>query len=262
MVGAMEKSKKSSDKPAAPTWGFRGMTSAAASEKKLSGHAAEQEFAYAIGGEVIHGRGKADVRDGNGATYSVKGNSLKWQIFLYGHDRLTSTHTPWAEALAACTSVFPLKRAEYLSDKQRFKNELQPKMRKLCAVLGDHATLSGFLDWALFEGHCENLVIHSHGEIVPIGFHIFPAAMVISTLTSQVTVVNSRARATHHYDDQKVVFAVMGSAAVGEIEMRNDSEAHYREVKFWLSKQGLTTLLTAHATSTESLPNGVYVYSA
>jgi hypothetical protein len=122
--------------------------------------------------------------------------------------------------------------------------------------------MSGFLNWSLFEGNCDNLVIHSHGEIVPIGFHIFPAAMVVSTLTSQVGVVNSRARAAHHYDNQKVVFALTDSAAVGEIEMRNDSESHYRQVKFWLSKQVLTTLLTEHATRTESLPNKVYVYSA
>lgn len=249
------------DKPETPAWGFRGMSSGEASKKKRSGHAAEQEFAYAIGGEVIHGRGKADVRDGNGATYSVKGNSFKWQIFLYSHERLASTQTPWARALANCTSVFPLLRTEYLSNKQHFKNKLQPQMRKLCEVLGDPPTLSGFLNWSLFEGNCEYFVIHSHGEVVPVGFHVFPAAMVTSALTSKVTVVNSRARAAHHFDAQKVVFAVTGAAAVGEIEMRNDSDAHYREVKFWLSKQGLTTLLTAHATQIKSLPNGVYLYS-
>jgi hypothetical protein len=37
------------------------------------------------------------------------------------------------------------------------------------------------------------------------------------------------------YDDQKVVFKFEGKT-IGEIEMRNDSEVHYREVKFWLHK--------------------------
>jgi hypothetical protein len=55
-------------------------------------------------------------------------------------------------------------------------------------------------------------------------------------------VENSKARINSQLNDQKVVFKFSGKT-IGEIEIRNDSDIHYREVKFWLGKnQTLTTL--------------------
>jgi len=45
---------------------------------------------------------------------------------------------------------------------------------------------------------------------------------------------NSQARNNTQISNQKVVFKV-DNKTYGEIEMRNDSEIHYREVKFWLN---------------------------
>jgi|688.fasta_scaffold270117_3 hypothetical protein len=230
-------------------WGFRGMSTTQASEKKLNGHATEQEFAYALGGEVIHGRGKADVRDGNGATYSVKGNSAKWQIFLYGAERLRQTPTAIAQLMLQCLENFPADRSVYLQNKSEYKQRLMQKMVALKDELLKPAERLKFLKWALFEGSCDFLTIYSSGDVGPLGFHIFPANFVVEALAKQTSVENSRARSNFQFDNQKVRFVDEKGHTLGEIELRNDSDAHYREIKFWLGKPQTTALLVAHARS-------------
>jgi len=58
---------------------------------------------------------------------------------------------------------------------------------------------------------------------------------VVKVLSEKISVENSKARQKGQIDDQKVVFKV-DKRTIGEIEMRNDSDVHYREVKFWLNK--------------------------
>lgn len=232
-----------------PNWGFRGMSTAQASEKKLNGHATEQEFAYALGGEVIHGRGKADVRDGNGATYSVKGNSAKWQILLYGPERLRQTPTAIAQLMLQCLECFPADRNVYVRNKSQYKQRLMQKMVLLRDELLKPAVRSQFLKWALFEGSCDFLTIYSSGDVGPQGFHIFPAEFVVETLTNYTSLENSRARTNFQFDNQKVRFTDKAGLTLGEIELRNDSDAHYREIKFWLGKPQTTALLIEQAES-------------
>ncbi len=73
-------------------------------------------------------------------------------------------------------------------------------------------------------------------------FTSFGEKDVVETLSEAYEVDTSKARQKGHFDHQKVVFKVR-NLTHGEIEMRNDSEVHYREVKFWLSKKLTLALL-------------------
>lgn len=46
-------------------------------------------------------------------------------------------------------------------------------------------------------------------------------------------------------DNQKVIFKY-NKRTIGEIEMRNDSEIHYRQINFWMLKEGTLNLLKEH----------------
>jgi hypothetical protein len=66
-------------------------------------------------------------------------------------------------------------------------------------------------------------------------------------------------RTENQLDDQKVVFKVENKTH-GEIEMRNDSEIHYREVKFWLSKKLTFNLLTSKIEQSEYINDKIIAY--
>jgi hypothetical protein len=82
---------------------------------------------------------------------------------------------------------------------------------------------------------------------------------VVDTLTDNFEVENSKARQRGQFDDQKVVFKVL-CKTYGEIEMRNDSEIHYREVKFWLDKKLTFDLLTSQITRKRKLNERITLY--
>lgn len=90
----------------------RGMTSEAASAKKLRGHRLEQRFAEMIGGRVNRGsqQAKKDILDQNDRTHSVKSGKY-WQIFLYRRSRLESNTIfqglQLSELMIECLDVFP-----------------------------------------------------------------------------------------------------------------------------------------------------------
>ncbi|MGQ9534055.1 MAG: hypothetical protein ACUVTF_02320, partial [bacterium] len=58
---------------------------------------------------------------------------------------------------------------------------------------------------------------------------------------------------------QKVVFKVDGKTH-GEIEMRNDSDVHYREIKFWLDKNLTCNLLKAQIKQVKSLTQRIFLH--
>ena len=75
-------------------------------------------------------------------------------------------------------------------------------------------------------------------------FHIFDAQEVIKTIDESVKLVNSKASQTGQMNDQKVVFKLINAdVTIGEIEMRNDSQVHYREIKFWMEREKTLRLL-------------------
>jgi len=68
-----------------------------------------------------------------------------------------------------------------------------------------------------------------------------------------------KARQKGQIDDQKVVFKV-DKRTIGEIEMRNDSDVHYREVKFWLNKDKTFKILQENIQNRSLLKENVFIY--
>lgn len=197
------------------------MTSEAASAVKRNGHAREHLFADLIGGEVIKGTGKADIRRGD-ETWSVKSGTWA-QIFLYRETAAAALGVTFHR----CIKAFPEKRADYVADKAASKTALQQPMRALCAHLSEIENLEAFLHRVMFADSINHLVIEKGKKFLE-----FKAGDVVNALVSSILVKNSKARNNKQMDDQKVVFYIDGvKKALGEIEIRSDSDAHYRELK-------------------------------
>jgi hypothetical protein len=82
---------------------------------------------------------------------------------------------------------------------------------------------------------------------------------VIEVLSNNFQVENSKAKTKNQMDDQKVIFKVRGKT-YGEIEMRNDSEIHYREVKFWLDKNATFKLLVSSIKPSKNFNERIILY--
>jgi len=62
-------------------------------------------------------------------------------------------------------------------------------------------------------------------------------------------------------DDQKVTFKFNdGGTTIGEIEMRNDSDVHYREVKFWMDREKTLDLLRLKINTKKSIGDKIITY--
>lgn len=104
------------------------------------------------------------------------------------------------------------------------------------------------------SGEVDFLVI-KEGKI----FHVFWSREVVDVLTNNYEVKNSQARGKNQFDDQKVIFKVHGKTH-GEIEMRNDSDIHYREVKFWLDKKLTFDLLKTQIKRVQPITERIILY--
>jgi len=226
----------------------RAMTTKNARRVKLAGHAAEQEFASLIGGMVYPGSRKKDVIDKQGNIHSVKSGDQKWQIFLYGKNRFQiSIGFLGAPFFLSCIESFPEKRNEYAKNKDKFKSRPQKPMRELKDFLSDkenkiffHENKLIFLLEALFHSSEVDYFTVKEESL----FHIFDAEEVIKTINSSVVLANSKAGQEGQMDDQKVIFKLTDAdITIGEIEMRNDSNVHYRQVKFLMDREKTLQLL-------------------
>jgi hypothetical protein len=224
----------------------KAMTSEKASYVKIKGHQDAKEFAEFLGiGKEFkrEPQAKKDVIDLEGYSYSVKSGEKKWQIFLYGKTRFEEDYTfkgmnGIGNLFLECINSFPEKRDDYLKNKEAYKRRLQKPMRKLCEKLKEKRILKAFIDKSIFNSGEVDFLVIKEGRI----FHVFWNRDVVEILSNNYKVENSKARQRGQMDDQKVVFKVEGKTH-GEIEMRNDSEIHYREIKFWLSKELTLNLL-------------------
>lgn len=225
----------------------RAMTTEVARRVKLAGHEAEREFADFIGGQIYPGVRKKDVIDPQGNIHSVKSGEKKWQIFLYGKKRFEeSVGFLGAGLFLACINSFPAMRKIYLENKKKYKLRLQPRMRALKNFLRGanrsflHSNKLIFLQEAIFHSSEVDYFTVKEDRL----FHVFDAAEVIKIIDDSTSVVNSKAVQRDQMDDQKVVFKVSDkNTTIGEIEMRNDSEVHYRQVKFWMDREKTLNLL-------------------
>ncbi|MCM8779038.1 MAG: hypothetical protein NC834_04550 [Candidatus Omnitrophica bacterium] len=187
--------------------------------------------------------------DLEGHSYSVKSGKKKWQIFLYGRTRFEKDYTfrgmnGVGELFLQCIESFPASRNDYLKNKGLYKMSLQKPMRELCRRLKEKRLLAAFLDKSMFNsGEVDFLVVKEKNI-----FHVFWSREVVEVFINNYEVENSKARGKNQVDDQKVIFKVAGKTH-GDIEMRNDSEIHYREVKFWLDKKLTYNLLNSQIRS-------------
>ncbi len=241
----------------------RALTSEGARAVRQQGHDDALEFALAIGLSTDYKndpQAKKDVIDPSGDAHSVKSGAKKWQVFLYGLGRFESDHAFIAmngigALLAECINVFPPTYAEYTRDKISAKERLRIPMVKLAEKLQEIPRLKAFLNKSLFNGGEVNyLTVKNDGK-----FHVFINRDVIDALGDNLGVCNSRAISVGQMPEQKVLLRYNGKN-LGELEMRNDSEIHYREVRFNMIKPKVMMVLFEKIPITKELNDKVLVY--
>lgn len=214
------------------------MSSEMASFKKLSGHETERYFAEIIGGEVNLGsqQAKKDVIDKSHRSHSVKGGKW-WQIFLYRKSHWENNTVfkglgNISKIMIECLDVFPNQRSDYIKNKNKYKKCLATPMKNLLNELSKPHIFPAFLSKAIFnDGEVDYLTIKREKQ----DFHIFEKNDVLKILSKELILKNSMARNSTQHDCQKVLFKIKQDndkiKNIGEIEVRNDSDTHYLEMK-------------------------------
>jgi len=247
----------------------RAMSSEQARQVRQAGHNDAKEFAKLIGLPNDYqndAKAKKDVIDLSGDAHSVKSGKKKWQIFLYSHRRfdkdiIFKRLNGLGQLFLDCLDVFPDSFEEYQSNKAKYKNLLSPKMLVLKEKLENKDTLEAFFDKSFFNaGEVQYLTIKNENE-----FYVFHRDDVLNILRTKIKVVNSKKRQAGQFDNQKVVFKVINSdntkfITIGEIEMRNDSPVHYREIKFWMRKDLTFNLLKNNIESYKKVKDKLYIF--
>jgi hypothetical protein len=225
----------------------RALSSDDARRVRQQGYDDAQEFAYCIGLPSDYKndpKAKKDVIDPSGDAHSVKGGQKKWQIFLYGINRFWEDDAfvvmaGVGDLLAECINSFPQKYAAYEKVKYKAKERLRRPMKKLAKLMSEEAhVLRAFLNKSLFNGGEVKYLTVKHDEL----FHVFLNTDVISAISENIEVCNSQKRAANQMPEQKVLFRYKG-VNLGELEMRNDSPIHYRQVRFNMIKPKVMELL-------------------
>jgi hypothetical protein len=260
----------------------RAASSKISSQKKIQGHKNEEIYASLIEGEVIKGVQKGDVIDSLDRLYSVK-SGKKWQIFLYGHDRIKSSS--YLKCLLPSLESFPEDPVIYFQDRIKcieFKEEYIHKFgrekarnlsneevikalgrneytlskerlaqanQKVCEKLTDKRFLRDFLSESIFNLHEVSFLAAKDSTYLEDGiFKTFERNEVLDILSKNLTPATSQAG--HVPEDfnvagQKTLLRYGASLKnIVEIEIRNDSQTHYRQVRFNMySKDALTVLL-------------------
>ncbi len=230
---------------------------------RLLGHEDARQFAHSIGLPDDYKNdphAKKDVIDPSGDAHSVKSGRKKWQVFLYRLGRFW-TDDAWGtmngvgDLLAECINAFPTDFKAYQRNKPPAKERLRRPMKKIAESLQDKRRLRSFLNKSLFNGGEVNYLTVKHEGI----FHVFLNQDVIQALSENLEVCNSRAITKNQTPEQKVLFKYNG-LNLGELEMRNDSEKHYREVRFNMIKPKAMELLFTKIPLTLTFSEIVRVY--
>ncbi len=239
----------------------RGLSSENARIVRKRGHDDAFEFALAIGQKRDYENNrssKKDVVDPSGDTHSVKSGNKKWQIFLYGPTRFKEEFAVMngiGQLLVACIDSFPPTFENYQSEKQAAKERLRPHMRGLAEKLCDKTKLKAFINKSMFnDGEVEYLTIKHKGT-----FHVFHYTDVISKMSEKLNVENSQARQSGQTAEQKVILKYNGTT-LGEVEMRNDSPVHYKEIRFNMMKPKVMDFLFHEIPQTGQYSDIVRVY--
>ena len=223
----------------------RALSSDEARRVRQQGHNDALQFALELG--LPHDyqndrQAKKDVIDPSGDAYSLKSGQKKWQIFLYRRERFLKDSAfllmnGIGATLVECIDAFPEVFDDYIRDKGTAKTKLQAPMVSLAEKLKGLGRLKGFILKAIFNGGEVNyLTIKHQGK-----FHVFHNTDVASVF-GEFEVCNSRVLKVGDFPNQKVLLRWQG-LNVGEIEMRNDSQGHYREIRFNMIKPRAMELL-------------------
>lgn len=224
----------------------RGLSSEDARRIRQQGHDDALEFALSIGLSHDYNNdvtAKKDVIDPSGDAHSVKSGAKKWQLFLYGLNRFSTddffqTMNGIGQQLIKCLESFPEKFENYIENKSDAKEKCRIPMRQLALLFMEKRRVRTFINKAMFNGGEVNyLTIKDNGI-----FHVFLNTDVIDAFSNLVTVENSRARNAYQVSEQKVIFKYQG-INLAELEMRNDSVVHYRQIRFNMIKPRMMKLL-------------------
>ncbi len=241
----------------------RASTSDAARQYRQQGHDDALLFALAIGLDEDYkndAKAKKDVIDPSGDAHSVKSGEKKWQIFLYGLNRFESdaffrVMNGMGELLINCINSFPPSYEEYIQDKASAKERLKIHMIALAEKLQDPHRLSAFIAKSMFNGgEVDYLTVYQDNK-----FHVFWGKEVVRTMVENFEVTNSQARQAGQFSNQKVIFKYAGTN-LAELEMRNDSPTHYREIRFNMYKPKAMTLLFSQITTKKDYNEHVILY--
>jgi len=243
--------------------GYRGLSSEAAKIVRQRGYDDALEFALAIGLDMDYKRdpfAKKDVIDPSGDAHSVKGGEKKWQIFLYGRNRFLNDEffqvmNGIGNLLIACIDSFPPSFEEYQKNKQKYKELLRQHMVALKEKLQEPNRLKALISKSMFNGGEVNyLTVKDKGV-----FHVFWGRQIIDLFVRKIDVVNSKAISVNQTPEQKVVFKYKGFN-LGEIEMRNDTPIHYREIRFNMLKRKFMEMVFDNIKHKIKYNEFVYVY--
>ena len=199
-------------------------------------------------------RAKKDVIDPSGDAHSVKSGKKKWQIFLYRRSRFEADYGFQAldgigSLLMDCIDAFPLEYADYEQNKLAAKRRLQIPMRELKNRFQRKNLLKAFLMKSIFNGGEVDYLTVCDDDM----YHVYWNKEVVEVMGDNFTTENSTSRAGNP-DSQKVLFKY-DNKNVGELEMRNDSKQHYREVRFNMLKKPCCELLQTHILDEYRYPN-------
>jgi hypothetical protein len=263
-------------------------------EKKREGHSNEAKYAELISGDTIAGTQKGDVRDSSGNQHSVK-SGKKWQVFLYSQKRIAeSKHL---SVLKPCLDAFTKDYNQYVYGRTKCielkeflvkergreyvagmpndeikarlgpneyivaKERLAQATRNVARRLEYKPFLKDFLEEALFNGTEVSYLAVKDDAL----FRVFAREDVLSVLSANLMPANSRAgRVAEDYnvDGQKVLLRYTAGAKdknIVEIEIRNDSKQHYREVRFNMYSNDFLVLLLGSKVASETRDHGLGV---
>lgn len=253
-------------------------------DKKLSGHRREKDYATLIGGKVLGGTQKGDVKDKNGNIHSVK-SGKKWQVFLYGYNRICNSRH--LNILRPCLDAFPENYNQYVRDRTKCitfkeeyvknygkdatrhlsndvvakhlgantyvesKNQLAKNTTPICNALKNKDRLRCFLGEALFNNtEVEYLAIKDDTYKKDGLFKVFAKEDVLDILSSGLlpsASIAGRVPEDYNVAGQKTLFCYKKTTIqkknIVEIEIRNDSHIHYRQVRFNMYSKDTLTLL-------------------
>jgi len=205
-------------------------------------------------------KAKKDVIDPSGDSHSVKSGEKKWQIFLYSLNRFENdaffrVMNGMGQLLIDCIKSFPETYHEYEQNKASAKERLQPHMVALATKLQDKHRLRAFISKSMFNGGEVNyLTVFQDAK-----FHVFWGKEVEHVMADNLEVANSQARQAGQFPEQKVIFRFEGTN-LAELEMRNDSPTHYREIRFNMVKPKAMKMLFSKITPKEYFNEHVILY--